>query len=108
MNDVLWAYAAVLTGAVATYVWRFAGVMLAGRLQPGSAWVQWVSLVAYALLAALVARMTVLPVGVLDTTPLWARLLAAGVAAALFLGFGRTLLVPVMGGAAVLGLLARM
>lgn len=105
MSAAYWAYAAVLVGAAATYVWRFAGVVLAGRLHPNSRWVRWVAYVAYALLAALVARMTLLPVGSLAETPLWARSVAAAAAIGLYFGLGRSLMLPVLGGAAVLGLL---
>ena len=63
----------VLAAAAITYVWRAAGVVVAGRFAADSALVRWVSCVAYAMLAGLFARMIVLPVGQLATVPLAAR-----------------------------------
>ena len=73
----------VLFAAVGTYIWRALGVMLAGRLTQGSPVFRWVSCVTYAMVAALVVRIIVLPVGVLAQVPLSYRLLASGSALAI-------------------------
>lgn len=66
--------------AAATYLWRGLGVLLSGRLNPQSAMFEWVSCVAYALVAGLIARIIVAPSGLLAQTALTDRLLACMVA----------------------------
>lgn len=66
--------------AAATYLWRGLGVLLSGRLNPQSGMFEWVSCVAYALVAGLIARIIVAPSGLLAQTALTDRLLACGVA----------------------------
>lgn len=66
-------------GAV-TYLWRGLGVLLSGRIDPQSAMFEWVSCVAYALVAGLIARIIVMPSGLLAQTALTDRLLACVVA----------------------------
>jgi len=70
----------VLLCAAATYAWRGLGVLLSGRLNPGSVLFQWVSCVAYALVAGLIARIIVMPSGLLSQTALADRLLTCVVA----------------------------
>jgi branched-subunit amino acid transport protein len=57
------------------------------------------------MLAGLIARMIVLPLGALASTPLSERLLAAGCALAVFLLSRRNMLLGVLSGAAALVLL---
>lgn len=64
----------------ATYLWRGLGVLLSGRLNPQSAMFEWISCVAYALVAGLIARIIVAPSGMLAQTALVDRLLACAVA----------------------------
>ncbi len=102
----LWGLVVVLAGAVATLIWRALGVALSGRLKPDSPIIDLVSCVAYALLAALIARMILLPIGPLQTTGLANRLIAAGVAVAVFFAFRRNLAAGVIAGGGALALLA--
>jgi branched-subunit amino acid transport protein len=74
----------LIAGAAATYVWRALGVALSGRIDPSGPVFEWVGCVAYALLAGLVARMIVMPVGPLQATDLGARLISAAIALAVF------------------------
>jgi branched-subunit amino acid transport protein len=105
-SDGFWAVIGVMVvGALVTYAWRGAGVALSGRLNTGSPLFVWVSCVAYALLAALIARMIVLPIGPLTETSLLDRLLAAAAALGFFFGTRRNILVGTLGGALVLVLL---
>ena len=98
-----WApYVAIAVGALATYMWRALGVALAGRMRDRSALFDWVGCIAYALIAGLVARMIVLPVGPLHEAALVPRLAAAGVALLVFYATRRNLLLGVAAGAAVL------
>ena len=92
----------ILTGAVATYMWRALGVALSGRIDPDGPMVRWVACVAYAVLAALIARMILLPVGSLADVPVGRRLLAAAVALGAFYLARRSLPVGVgVGGIAL-------
>lgn len=71
---------AIVACGLATYLWRGLGVLLSGRLDPKSAMFEWVSCVAYALVAGLIARIIVMPSGLLAQTALADRLLACIVA----------------------------
>ena len=92
----------ILVGAAATYVWRALGVALSGRIDPEGAVFQWVACIAYALLAALVARMIVLPTGPLAQTPMIDRVGAAVLAFAVFFAGRRNMLLGVGAGAGAL------
>jgi len=75
----LWGLLAIC--ALATYLWRGLGVLISGRIDPESQAFTWVSCVAYAMIAGLIARILVLPTGALAETTLLER--ALGSAAAL-------------------------
>lgn len=100
-----WPFAVMVAGALATYVWRAAGVALSGRIDPQGAVFEWVACVAYALLTALIARMILLPSGPLAETPLLDRIVAAGIAAAVFGVSRRNMLLGVGTGIGALVLL---
>ena len=93
----------LLAGVFAlTYVWRGAGVLLGDRINFESAAFRWISAVAYAMLAGLIARMVLLPQGQLGETSMLHRLGAASVAVLVFLFFRRNSLAAVLVGAATL------
>lgn len=101
----IWILIAV--AAAVTYVWRAVGVAAAGRLGTDSAAFTWVSYVAYGLLAALVARMIVLPVGAaLQDVPLIVRLGCAGLSLLTYFAFRRNIALGVGAGAGALALYA--
>ena len=89
---------AVGVGALATYFSRFIGVVLSGRIAPNGAVFEWVACTAYALLAGLIARMIVLPVGSLQETTNPARLLAAALALIVFFLFRKNLVAGIAAG----------
>lgn len=63
-------YVAILLGAaLPTHVWRWLGVLLAGRLDETSEVIVWVKAVATALLAALIAKLILDPTGPLADVP---------------------------------------
>ena len=97
MNDIL---AVVLAAAVATFVWRALGAVLVGRIDPDGAVVRWFTLTSYALLAALVVRLLILPSGSLAELPLAVRLGAMVVTLAVWRLAGRRLLPAVLSGTA--------
>src|SRR5262249_22590589 len=84
MTATLWPWTAVAVGALVTYLPRALGVLLAGRIDAEGRLFDWVACVAYAILAALVARMIVLPTGPLVETSLATRLAGAAAAVAIF------------------------
>jgi branched-subunit amino acid transport protein len=110
MGDTLFAssslLAVVLVGAAASYMWRALGVALSGRIDADGPVVRWVGCVAYAVLAALIARMILLPVGSLGDTPVSIRLVAAALALGVFYLARRHLLIGVLTGGISLTLLS--
>jgi branched-subunit amino acid transport protein len=104
--DLSWLVVLILVGAAASYMWRALGVALSGRIDPDGPVVRWVSCVAYAVLAALIARMILLPVGSLAQTSVSVRLLAAAIALGAFYLARRNLPVGVATGGVALSLLS--
>lgn len=84
MRDAADLWWLMLACGAGTYLWRGLGVLLSGRLDPRSAMFEWVSCVAYALIAGLIARIIVAPSGLLAQTALTDRLLACAVAFAAY------------------------
>ncbi|MEX2165116.1 MAG: AzlD domain-containing protein [Sulfuricaulis sp.] len=74
----------VLACGAGTYLWRALGVAISGRLRPDSEVFAWITCVAYAMLAGLVARIVILPVGTLAASALGDRLVACALALAVF------------------------
>jgi branched-subunit amino acid transport protein len=101
-----WDFFVVAAGAAATLAWRALGVALSGRLKPDSAILDLVGYIAYALLAALIARMILLPIGPLQAAGLGLRVAATAVAVIVFFACRRNLLAGVVAGGAALALLS--
>jgi branched-subunit amino acid transport protein len=96
----------LLACGAATYLWRGPGVLMASAIDGRGEVFIWVSCVAYAIIAGVVARMLVMVTGALAETTLVER--ALGSAAALTAYFWltrRNLFVGVAAGAAALWLL---
>lgn len=91
----------VLLAILATYLWRFLGALFSRRIDPDGAVFQWVTCVSYAMLAGLIARMVILPVGSLDGVPLWIRLAGIVVGMGVFFLARRQVLVGVGAGVVV-------
>ena len=96
----LWLLIAI--GTVVTYMWRGIGVLLSGRIRTEGDFFNWVTCVAYAMVAGLVMRLVVMPSGVVATTLLSHRLIACGFALAAYYLCRRNLFVAVTTGAAAL------
>ena len=89
----------ILACAAGTYLWRALGVAVAGRLNPDGELFSWMGCVALAMVAGLVARMLVEPVGVLATTSLIERFGATACALVVyFVLMRRNLLAGVVSG----------
>ncbi|HEX6004981.1 MAG TPA: AzlD domain-containing protein [Burkholderiales bacterium] len=93
----------VVVGAIAgTYVWRGLGVVLSGRLSVESELFNWVACVAYAMIAGLIARVILMPTGLLGETLLAERLIACALALVAFYATRRNLFVGVISGMIVI------
>lgn len=65
--------------AAGTYACRALGVMVSGKINQDSEFFRWLSAVTYALVAALVVRMVLMPVGPLATVPVGWRVGFCGI-----------------------------
>lgn len=72
-------YLAILLTAFATYLPRFLGVFSSDFVNEEGKLFKFVSCVSYGILAALIARIFIHPVGALEQTSTSIRLLAAGI-----------------------------
>ena len=79
----------VFACAAGTYLWRGLGVAIAGRLDPDGEVFNWLASVALAMVAGLVARMVIEPVGVLAATTLVERLAATACGLVMYYGLTR-------------------
>ncbi len=76
--------ALILAGFLPNEIWRFLGVMFASGLDEGSEILVWVRAVATAILAGVIAKLTVFAPGVLAAVPTSVRVCAVLIG---FLGF---------------------
>ena len=70
-----------------TLIWRFAGAAIAHYIDPASSVFQWLTCVAYGMLAALITRMLLIPTGALAETPTTDRLIAIATGFVVFFVF---------------------
>jgi len=91
----------VLACGAGTYLWRGLGVALSGRIRPESEIFHWVAAVAYAMIAGLISRVILMPIGTLTETFLADRLIACAAALILFFFGRRNLFIGVMTGTGV-------
>ena len=85
MDGIFYTPVVVITlAALASYAARALGTLLSGRIRADSPVIEWITAVTYALMAGLVARMIVLPIGALAATPEWIRLGAAATCLVVF------------------------
>ena len=94
-----WPYLFIIVaGFAATDVWRYLGVFLSARINEDSEILRWVRAVATALVAGLVARLIVFPVGDLASAALSVRLAAAAIGIAAFFVLRRNMLGGILAG----------
>jgi branched-subunit amino acid transport protein len=79
-GSALWAWAILIMAVLGTYLWRALGVLLSGKMDQEGAFFRWLTCVTYAMVASLVVRIIVLPVGLVAQLPLSYRLVATGAA----------------------------
>jgi len=96
-----WSYLFMfVAGFCATHLWRYMGAFLSRGIAEDAEILFWVRAVSTALVAGLVARMILLPVGALAEVPVTVRLAAFATGLGAYFLTGRQLLYGVFGGAA--------
>ncbi len=105
MSSAVGPWLAIFVAAAATYMWRGLAVPLSGRIDPDGPLFRWVGCVAFGILAGLIARMILLPVGPLETTPLAIRILCTLAGVGAFYAARRNSLVGVAVGCSLFSLL---
>ena len=85
------AFVFVIAAIAGTYAWRFAGVLVAGRIEEGSPFFVWVSCVAYAIAAGLMMKLLIFPSGALAESALTDRMIAFALAVIVFFASKRKL-----------------
>lgn len=89
---------ALLAASLATYVWRGLAVAVSSRISPTGPVFRWFGCVAYGMVAGLIARMILMPVGVLTQASLADRVGAAAVGLAVFFIFRKRVFVGTFAG----------
>jgi hypothetical protein len=99
----LWPYLAlVLVGFLPNEVWRWLAVIFSRGLDEGSEILVWVRAVATAILAGVIAKLTIFAPGVLATVPMSVRVAAVLIGFAGFMGARRSVFAGVAAGEAAL------
>lgn len=92
-----WPYVFIaIAGWLATDIWRWLGVLIGNRLSQDSAALTWVRAVATALLAAVISKLILYPVGELQNVPVAVRLVAVATGFAAFLLMGKRIWVGIV------------
>ncbi|MCU4180344.1 AzlD domain-containing protein [Bosea sp. BH3] len=103
LDGPLWPYLAlVLFAFLPTEIWRWLAVGFARGLDADSPLLEWVRMVATALLAGIVAKLIVSPPGVLAAAPLLVRVAAIAAAATVMALTRRRMMLAVVTGEVVL------
>ena len=95
----------ILATSFATYLSRFLGVLSSEKIKETSKIFKWFNCIAYATLAALIARMVIFPAGVLSESIILFRLAVLIAAISLYLITKKNLVYPTVLSAIVLALL---
>ena len=84
-------------GAFATFMWRFAGIVIAKHINPDSLLMVWVNAAAHAMVASVMSIILVYPVGSLATTEMEYRVGSFAVALIVMLIFRNLALAMAVG-----------
>ena len=95
----------ILVTSLATYLSRFLGVISSEKMDIKSKIFRWFNCIAYAILAALIARMIIFPAGVLSESAILIRIIVIIVAIILFLITKKNLVYPTVLSAILLAIL---
>lgn len=92
----------VVAAALPTHVWRWLGVLFAGRLDDQSEVFVFVKAVATSLVAAVIAQLILFPTGPLRDAPVALRVIAAAAGFAVYLAAGKRLALAIATSEAIL------
>ncbi|MDQ0317125.1 AzlD domain-containing protein [Amorphus orientalis] len=92
----------LIIAALPTHIWRWLGVLFAGRLTEESEIFIWVKAVAIALLAALISQLILFPNGALADVPMLVRVAGAAIGLAVYFATRRTLVLGLLAGEAII------
>ena len=95
----------ILVTSLATYLSRFLGVVSSEKIDETSKIFKWFNCIAYAILAALIARMIIFPAGVLSESVIFFRFVVLISAILLYLITKKNLVYPTILSAIILALL---
>ena len=95
----------ILVTSFATYLSRFLGVISSEKIKKTSKIFKWFNCIAYATLAALIARMIVFPEGVLSESAIFLRFIVIMSGFIMFLITKKNLVYPTVLSAIILALL---
>ena len=95
----------ILITSFATYLSRFLGVVSSEKMDIKSKIFRWFNCIAYAILAALIARMVIFPAGVLAESSILIRVFVLGGSILLFFATRKNLVYPTVFSAIILTLL---
>ena len=84
----------IIVTSLATYLSRFLGVLSSARIKETSKIFKWFNCLAYATLAALIARTIIFPVGVLSEATYLSRILVVLISLAVFFITKRNFVYP--------------
>jgi hypothetical protein len=94
-----WPYLVVIVvGFLPTEVWRVLGVFAGKGLSEDSEILQWVKVVATALVAAVVAKLVLAPTGALSAVPLTARVAAIVIGLGVMMAMKRSIVAGLVAG----------
>ena len=95
----------ILVTSFATYLSRFLGVVSSEKIKETSKIFKWFNCIAYSVLAALITRMVVFPVGELAESAIFIRIFVVVVSVVMFLFTKRNLVYPTVASAIMLAIL---
>ncbi|MEP7455594.1 AzlD domain-containing protein [Phyllobacterium sp. SB3] len=103
LSDWWWPYVFILLGgAFPTYIWRFIGVFIGGRVSEDSEALVIVRAVATSLVAGVIAQLILYPSGALVESSIYLRVGAALAGFLAYLYLGRRVIIGVVVGEAIL------
>lgn len=103
LSDWWWPFVFILLGgALPTYIWRFIGVFIGGRVSEDSEALVIVRAVATSLVAGVIAQLILYPSGALAESSVYLRVGAAFAGFLAYLYLGRRVIIGVVVGEAIL------
>ena len=96
---------AIIVTSVATFVSRFSGAITSEKVKAKSKTFEWFNCVAYATLAALVARMVIFPAGILAESDIIIRVTVLIICVVIFILTKKNLVLPTIISAILLTIL---